>query len=377
MSAEDNKGFRSIAEALNQDGVPTPRGPEWARIYNGQWTASTIRAILVNPIYTGDMAWNRRTDARFFKISKGQATERREAYGARLVPNPEEDWVLVRGTHEPLVSRRLFEAAKEARLSRPTSQKQRGARVSGGWKGARSRFLLSGLVWCTRCGGRYEGCRRTKGSKKADGTAVHNFYYGCGSYIRRGKTACRFGPVDQVLLEVAVIEAVCSYYAPLIEGGDRTKLAAAVHEAVGSEGEDIVAARRRAEEELHSIERTVANLLDNLTATNREFVDQRLEVLAKEKSATERRMDELQRVAISRAEIHSMIEEAWTFLQGLRYVLHSGAPAQRIAAVRQCLHRIELEPEEGRASLRLRFVPLPGIGAAVCAGLDLAGTAPS
>jgi hypothetical protein len=80
---------------LNDEGVPSPRNAEWAHIYSGVWTASTIRSILTNPMYVGDLVWNRRTDARFFKVSNGRATERREAYGARLVPNPEEDWIHV------------------------------------------------------------------------------------------------------------------------------------------------------------------------------------------------------------------------------------------------------------------------------------------
>ena len=38
---------------------------------------------------------SRRTDARSLKISNGRASERREAYGQRLVPNAEEDWIHV------------------------------------------------------------------------------------------------------------------------------------------------------------------------------------------------------------------------------------------------------------------------------------------
>jgi len=30
-------------------------------------------SLIANPIYVGDMVWNRRTDARFHRISNGQA----------------------------------------------------------------------------------------------------------------------------------------------------------------------------------------------------------------------------------------------------------------------------------------------------------------
>ena len=85
----------SVAQALNQEDVPTPRGPAWSHIYSGRWTDTTIRSILVNPVYAGDLVWNRRTDARFHSIRDGQAVERENAHGARLVPNDESDWLVV------------------------------------------------------------------------------------------------------------------------------------------------------------------------------------------------------------------------------------------------------------------------------------------
>ena len=71
MSAIDRMGYRAISNVLNEEGVPSPRNAEWSHIYSGAWTASTIRSILTNPMYVGDLVWNRRTDARFFKVSNG------------------------------------------------------------------------------------------------------------------------------------------------------------------------------------------------------------------------------------------------------------------------------------------------------------------
>ncbi len=357
LSAEENKGFRSIAEALNNDRVPTPRGPSWARIYNGLWTASTIRAILVSPLYVGDMVWNRRTDARFHKIKNGRAVERKDPYGARLVPNPEEDWILVRDTHEGLVSRQLFELAREARESRPTAQKQRGknSRVTGGWKGQRSRFLLSGLIQCARCGGRYEGCKRRKGKLKNDGMPVYTFYYGCGSYIRRGRTACQFGPVDQAVLEEAVTRAVVCRYAHYL-AEDRL-LARAIREITGPGSPDLAAARGRADEELRAVKRTIANILDNVTPATRAYVDERITKLGAERDAIERRIDELDRMALSSAEIEAIVEETRAFVHELEFVLAKGPPEARIRAIRQCVERIAMGHAAGTASVSLKAVP--------------------
>ncbi|MHC4145977.1 MAG: recombinase family protein, partial [Planctomycetota bacterium] len=93
MYADQGKGYRSVADTLNRQGIPTPRGPKWSHIYSGKWTDTTIRAILFNPIYVGDMVWNRRRDGRFHRISQGQAVDRENVHGARLVPNQKEDWI--------------------------------------------------------------------------------------------------------------------------------------------------------------------------------------------------------------------------------------------------------------------------------------------
>src|SRR4051794_37382913 len=176
LYVNEGRGFKAIAEALNRRKVPTPRGPAWASIYSGQWTDTTIRSILVNPIYTGDMVWNRRTDGRFHKISKKRAAERQRVHGARLEPNDPSDWIVIKDTHAAIVSRRVFEAARQSRESRPTAAEQRGMpKPRGGWHGTRSRFILSGLMQCARCGSRYQGFNRAKGERRSDGSVVKTF----------------------------------------------------------------------------------------------------------------------------------------------------------------------------------------------------------
>ena len=68
MYAEEGKGYKSIVFTLNNEDIPTARNSSWSHIYGGNWTDTTIRAILVNPVYSGGMVWNRRTDAKFHKI---------------------------------------------------------------------------------------------------------------------------------------------------------------------------------------------------------------------------------------------------------------------------------------------------------------------
>ncbi len=362
MYAEQGKGYRSLANTLNQEGVPTPRGPKWSYIYSGLWADSTIRSILVNPIYAGDMVWNRRTDARFHRISKGQAVDRESVHGARLVPNQKEDWIVVRDAHPPLISRRLFEQARQRLESHPKSieQRQRISKLNTHgktWNGQRSRFILSGLMKCSLCGCRYQGVTRAKGKKRLDGTRVKTFYYGCGGYITKGKSVCEMNAIPQKILESKVIDTVLDFYRPYLEKGGRQKLAGAVKAQTGTEKEDITSARQRAQTELESITKIINNLLDNITETNRDHVDRRLNELATKKQQIEARLEELERLSLSQAEIDTIVTEDMQFLAGLEFTLHNGLPQEKLVALRQCIEKIGINKPAGEITLAIYLVP--------------------
>jgi hypothetical protein len=63
----EGKGYKSLADTLNQQGIATPRGPRWSYIYSGKWIDTTIRAMLINPVYAGDKV-HATSGTRFHKI---------------------------------------------------------------------------------------------------------------------------------------------------------------------------------------------------------------------------------------------------------------------------------------------------------------------
>src|SRR5438552_2870960 len=56
--ADREMGFKAIARALNDRGVPPPGG-------NGLWRTSAVKAIAHNPVYRGVLEWNSRTEAKY------------------------------------------------------------------------------------------------------------------------------------------------------------------------------------------------------------------------------------------------------------------------------------------------------------------------
>lgn len=349
LYTEERRGLAAVSGYLNTHEIPTPRGPGWSHIYSGQWRDSTVRAILVNPIYCGDMVWNRRKDGRFHRIERvasggGRPVERRNAHGARLVPNDPEDWVIVRDTHEAIIPRRTWELAKSVREGRPASIAQQGEpkRPVGGWNGKRSRFILSGLVQCGRCGGRYQGVTRTKGKRRIDGTKVKNRYYACGSYIAKGRSACKFGAIPQEKLENAVIDAVIDFYRERYLGeGGMDRLAEAVREHLGHEAQDIVEARERLGVDRERIESNISTLLDNISPKTRDLIEERLGELRKERDRLDSRSEELERVSVREAEVLDIVQELGAFIAGLEITLRQGVNDKRVATLRRCVERIE------------------------------------
>ena len=107
----------------------------------------------------------------------------------------------------------------------------------------------------------------------------------------KGGSICEMNAIPQKALEETVIKMVLDFYRPLLGKGRRTRLAEAVKAQIGSEAEEFVAARKRAQRELNKIKKTINNLLDNITSANREFVDQRLGELRQETYKLEVRHD--------------------------------------------------------------------------------------
>lgn len=141
MRALDRHGYDHIADQLNIDlernPPPMPVDPRRAV---GRWTGSAVRGILTNPKYTGYMVWNRRASKQ----------------GGHH--NPLREWVWSpRPTHEPLVTKELFEAAS------PVAKHRQGSRDASGPNSHRQTkrsYQMRSYVTCDLCDRRMFGKTR-------------------------------------------------------------------------------------------------------------------------------------------------------------------------------------------------------------------------
>ncbi len=126
---------------------------------------------------------------------------------------------------------------------------------------------------------------------------------------------------------------------------------------MGCDNEELLAARQPAEDEQQRVGDIIKNLLDHITADNREFVDGRLKELNDQRKQLEFRLAELDRPAASQAEIKSIVTEALQFISGLKFTLNQGLPQEKLCALRQCVERILIDKPGRSVIVKIQAVP--------------------
>lgn len=172
---------RSIAAALNSEGVPAPRGK--------QWNASTINGndqrgngILRNPLYVGKIVWNR------VRMVKDPSTGKRVS---RI--NDDDKIEMIEAPHLRIVDEELFQAAKDRRTARGGSHAHHAPR---------NKRLLSGLLKCGACGGGLA----TVGSDRSGPRAI------CSTY-RESRSCSNYGKYYVEKIERDVVDRLRGIFA--------------------------------------------------------------------------------------------------------------------------------------------------------------------
>lgn len=179
-------GMRRIAKLLNEENVTPPRDYYYQCVgrpnphrQNGKWGDVTVRAILRNEAYIGNMVQNK-SGTMSYKNHKA-------------INKPKEDWVRIEDTHEPIITPEAWALAREID-SRNTHPKQtRQGEVS----------LFYGMLVCMDCG--FNMRRQTERRQNKSGVETLHGAYMCGSYSRSGHTACSTHFISQDALEKLVL----------------------------------------------------------------------------------------------------------------------------------------------------------------------------
>ena len=173
--------IREIAKLLDNKGILNP--VSYRRELKGKpinpdshWSNTTVRSILNNPIYTGDMVQGR-TKSYSHKVNK-------------RVPLPKDQWNIVPDTHEAIIDKDNFEMVQSLikYQARPVKRKH-NTKPS----------ILAGFLICADCGKKMQRRITTIEGK--------NYYnYSCSTYKKLGKNTCSSHLIrEDVILDILLI----------------------------------------------------------------------------------------------------------------------------------------------------------------------------
>lgn len=166
--AYEKVGVNSIVRRLNESGITTPS--HYRRelglishenlVGNGAWQTMTVNRLLTDEVYVGDMV---------------QGKSRSTCHKQTAVP--ENEWIRVQNTHEPIISREVFNAVQ-------TYRKEVAKEAVKHRKAPYTENIFKGKIFCGHCGGALhrQRCQR----RKTDDIYVFH----CLSNSRKARGSC-------------------------------------------------------------------------------------------------------------------------------------------------------------------------------------------
>ena len=162
----DGWGYKKIANALTDEGIPTPRmaererklaeGEEYHRSVKSAWSIVTIQTILDNDFYIGTLR---------------QGKYQRAKINGRDILRDEVEQIVIENHHQPIIDYRTFATVRALREKR-AKYNYRGVKINEN--------VYSGFLECGDCGAPMFALSR-RDLKPA---------YTCGTYHRRGTAGC-------------------------------------------------------------------------------------------------------------------------------------------------------------------------------------------
>ncbi|MFC0342106.1 recombinase family protein [Paracoccus niistensis] len=148
-----------IADLLNREGIPGPRGRSWDKsTIHGNPKRGT--GILNNELYVGKLVWNRQSYVTDPETGKRQAR-----------PNPEAEWIITEVPELRVIDQELWEQVKARQAGRKIEHTDQEA-----WQKRKPKFLLTGLIKCGCCGGGFSTIAKDR--------------FGCSNSRNKGTSVC-------------------------------------------------------------------------------------------------------------------------------------------------------------------------------------------
>ena len=234
----DGWGYKRIANALTDEGVPTPRmsererkmaeGEDYRRGVKNAWSIVTVQGILDNDFYIGTLR---------------QGKYHRAKINGRDVKRDEVEQIVIENHHQPIIDYRTFATVRALREKR-AKYNYRGVKINDN--------VYSGFLECGDCGAPMFALGR-RDLKPA---------YTCGTYHRRGTAGCTTHHI-----RVDKLDELVKLYVKKVRDNSADMLAK-LNEELAREPEDVAETERSAA----NIEDVLLDAQEELKATKRQRV---------------------------------------------------------------------------------------------------------
>ena len=181
--------YGKIAAVLNSEGILSPRW-YWAKRYgNGSckyanlWMYATVKNILTNEVYTGNLIQNQ-TGSRSYKDDT-------------MIYKPESEWIRHEALHEAIISPEVWNEVQAINRER--------TRLSAD-NAPPKPFLFTGKLVCADCKAPLQGNRETQ--RRKNGTSKKYVSYFCSRYTASGYGACSRHTIYEMTLTELVLSEI-------------------------------------------------------------------------------------------------------------------------------------------------------------------------
>lgn len=249
--AAHGAGPAKIQREFVTEKVPTPswlnyqRNGSFARIFQGQpevkryqWTVAQIRQILSDETYIGNSVHNRQGNISF--------------KNKKRIRRPKEEWVVIEGTQEAIISKELFELVQEQIKRRKRAQSNKAVQ------------MFAGLVRCADCG----WSMRFATNKSAKNPYS---YFSCTKYTQIGKTACSIHYIRYDVLYPYVLSRLQYWVSEAQQ--DPEKL---LQRLLKAGGKELAKEQRNAAEELKKAEKRLKTVDGYFSKLYEEYVSEKV-----------------------------------------------------------------------------------------------------
>ena len=307
------KGLREIANTLNSEGIPAPRG--------ALWKSRSVHRVLTNEAHTGTMIFDRERPGRLNK--DGQPPIR------------------VENAWQPIVDSETFSLVRSL-------LHQRAPLISHP-RAVSSSYLLSSLLQCAKCGHLMTGHSVKHGQYR---------YYVCSTADQTSKSACGPGLLPKERMERFIVDRIRAY---LLSPENLTELVKQVQNeihALTSQGDE---QRRTLAEQITDIDRRLGRLYDALETGNVAIDDlgPRIGELKSRRAQVQQGISDLTRVGEAKDNLVADLVTVKPHVHELSALLEEASFGEQKAFLRSFVKSIDVWPEK----VLVRYtLPIPSNG---------------